>query len=290
MRFVRSIVAQAVAAALLTLALASSAVAEGPRRIVSIGGSVTEIIFALGEQERIAAVDTTSIYPAAATELPDVGYMRALSAEGVLAVEPDLVLALEGAGPPPAIAVLAQASVPMIEVAEEHSPEGVAGKIATVAAALGREEAGKALAAQAQRGFDEAASLTSGIEQRKRVLFVLSNAGGRLMVAGTDTAADAMITLAGADNAITGFSGYKPASGEAVAAADPDAVLMMSRGEHASSDILSQPALASTAAARSGSLIVMDGLYLLGFGPRTGHAVRDLALKLYPELGPRAGQ
>ena len=66
-------------------------------RIVSLGGAATEILYALGCGDRIVAVDVTSRYPAATREKPNVGYYRSLSAEGVLALNPDLIVATDGA-------------------------------------------------------------------------------------------------------------------------------------------------------------------------------------------------
>ncbi|HEY4193548.1 MAG TPA: ABC transporter substrate-binding protein, partial [Mesorhizobium sp.] len=79
-------------------------------KIASIGGSITEIVFALGEQDRLVARDSTSVYPQEAFKLPDVGYMRQLSPEGVLSVDPSGILALQGSGPKEAIDVLKKAS------------------------------------------------------------------------------------------------------------------------------------------------------------------------------------
>ena len=71
-----------------------------PARIVSIGGAITEILYALGFEDRLAGVDTTSLYPRRALrDKPNVGYMRQLSAEGVLGLNPSLVLAVQGSGP-----------------------------------------------------------------------------------------------------------------------------------------------------------------------------------------------
>lgn len=111
--------------ALLTLsftaALAGQALADPASRVVSLGGAVTEIVFALGEEDRLVARDTTSDHPAAAEELPDVGYIRALSAEGVLSVSPDLILAEEGAGPPEAVELLKRAHARRIRQAQPRS-------------------------------------------------------------------------------------------------------------------------------------------------------------------------
>ncbi|MFD0936584.1 ABC transporter substrate-binding protein, partial [Methylobacterium trifolii] len=81
-------------------------------RIASLGGAVTEILYRLGAGPRIAAVDTTSLYPAEAMrEKPNVGYLRALSAEGLLSVGPDLVIAADGAGPADVLALVREAGV-----------------------------------------------------------------------------------------------------------------------------------------------------------------------------------
>lgn len=104
------------------------------------------------------------------------------------------------------------------------------------------------------------------------------------MVSGTDTAADGIITLAGAVNAVPEFKGYKSLTHEAVIAAQPDVLLMMDRGGSHGADneaLLADPAIKMTPAGKTKSIIRMDGAYLLGFGPRTASAIKDLAKKLY---------
>ena len=77
-----------------------SSYAEIPKRVITIGGSLTEIVYALDSQALLVGSDTTSYYPEAAEELPKVGYQRTLSAEGILSLDPDLVIVTEEAGPP----------------------------------------------------------------------------------------------------------------------------------------------------------------------------------------------
>ncbi|MCQ0971781.1 ABC transporter substrate-binding protein [Paracoccus sp. TK19116] len=271
------------------LALATPAAADPhpeAQRILSIGGSVTEIVYALGQQDRLIARDTTSSFPAEAQSLPDVGYMRALSPEGVLSVRPDLILSEDGAGPPETIAVLRQADIPFETIPAGTNADGLAAKIEAVANALGVPDAAKAPVADLRA--DLAALDASALDgDRKRVLFILSLQGGRVMASGTGTAADAMIRLAKADNAIAAFEGYKPLTDEAITAAAPDVIVMMDRGEATGShdaayaDLLAMPAISTTPAAKAGAVIRMDGLYLLGFGPRTGQAARDLHRAIY---------
>lgn len=277
------------AAALSAVLLASSVpgFAEdvaGPARVAAIGGSVTEIVYRLGEEERLIARDSTSVFPAEALQLPDVGYMRALSPEGVLSVDPDLIITLEGSGPPEALEVLDKASVPMVTVPDRFDREGILEKVRIVGDALGVADKATALAAELDAELHAAEDATAGVAERKKVLFVLSLQGGRILASGADTAANGIITMAGALNAVTGYEGYKQLTDEAVIEAAPDVILAMDRGgdhETAASELLSHPAIAATPAARTQSVVRMDGAFLLGFGPRTASAVRDLAEALY---------
>jgi iron complex transport system substrate-binding protein len=255
-------------------------------RLVSIGGDVTEIVYALGEEKRLIARDSTSIYPEAAAKLPDVGYMRALSPEGILAVNPSAIIAIDGSGPPEALAVLRNASVPFETVPQSFDRDGILKKIISVGALLDVPDKAKALEDKVAADLDAAilASEMRPAPERKRVLFILSAQGGKIMASGTGTAADGIIKLAGAVNAVGVFPGYKPLTDEAIIEAKPDVILIMNGGgSHTMSndDLLKQPALSLTPAAEHKAIIRMDGLHLLGFGPRTASAVRELNTAIY---------
>lgn len=250
-------------------------------RIVSIGGSITEIIYALGEQDRLVARDTTSSFPATAEELPDVGYMRALSPEGVLSVDPTLIIAEAGSGPPETVQVLTGANVPFVTIPDGYDRPSVEAKILAVAQALGVPDAGRALADDVDAQF---ASLETQVTTPLRVLFILSANGGRIMASGENTGADGIITLAGGINAVSGFDGYKQLTDEAIAMAAPDVIVMMDRdGDHATedADLWAHPALSTTPAAHTQSIVRLNGLLLLGFGPRTPEAAAQLHAALY---------
>ena len=252
-------------------------------RIASIGGAVTEIVYALGEQDKLVARDSTSLYPEDALKLPDVGYMRALSPEGVLSVNPTGLLVVEGSGPKEAIDVLKRASVPFITVPETFDHAGILEKIRVVGKAFGADGKAAVLSTQVDADLAAAERLTAGIPEKKRVLFILSMQGGKILAAGSHTAANAIIDLAGAVNAVEGYSGYKQLSDEAAILARPDIILMMDRGAQGISEaeLFAHPAIAPTSAGQAKKLIRMDGGYLLGFGPRTAGAIRDLAIALY---------
>ena len=270
----------------LGLAVSVAGAGETGRRVVSLGGSVTEIVVALGAGDRLIGRDSTSTWPPEVTGLPDVGYLRALSAEGVLALGPDLVLAEADAGPVEAVEALKAAGVPFVSMPGASDPAGVVAKIEAVAAALDLAPAGQALAAEVAEGLAEAEARAAAVTAPKRVLFILSVQGGRIMAAGEGSSADHIIALAGGVNALSGVTGYAQVTDEAVIAAAPDVILMMAaEGPRAISDaeLAALPALAETPALRGGQVLRMDGLLLLGFGPRTSEAARMLHDALYPD-------
>jgi iron complex transport system substrate-binding protein len=270
---------------LTAMLLAGPSLAEDGRRIVTLGGSVTEIAVALGAGESLVARDTTSNWPESVLDLPDVGYIRALSPEGVLSVAPDLIIAEGDAGPVEAVDVLKAAGVPFLLMPEAATADALPAKILAVGDALGLPEEAKALAAEVQAGLDEATTRADGVTVKKRALFILSLQGGRVMAGGEGTEAAGIITLAGAENAGTGFQGYKQMTDEAVIAAAPEVILMMDREGDLSisdADILAHPALAETPAGKTGQIIRMDGMLMLGFGPRTPDAARQLFDAIYP--------
>jgi iron complex transport system substrate-binding protein len=266
----------------LSLTLSAPSFAEDAAKVITLGGSVTEIAVALGAKDQLVARDTTSNFPESIQALPDVGYIRALSPENILALDPTLIVAEGDAGPPEAVDVLKAAGIPFILVPESSEPDGVVAKITAVAEAL--DLSGDALAAEVQAGLDAATAKAAAITTPKRVLFILSLQGGAVMAGGEATEAEGIIRLAGGINAATGFQGYKPMTDEAVLAAQPDVILMMDREGDLSisnADVLAQPALSQTPAAATGSIVRMDGMLLLGFGPRTPEAAHALHDALY---------
>lgn len=253
-------------------------------RIVAVGGAITEILYAIGLQDEIVGVDTTSVHPPEAMrDKPSVGYVRALSAEGVLSLNPSLVIAIDGAGPPDAVKLLDASGVRIAHIPDAFSAEGVVDRIRKVAALTNARDLGDKLAADVAVGFAKVEEARARIEKPKRVLFILSLLNGKVMASGRNTSAEAMIRLAGGVNALDAFEGYKPVNDEAITAAQPDFVLVMSRGDHAltAEQVFALPAFATTPAARAGGFASKDGQYLLGFGPRTPDAALELMRAIY---------
>jgi iron complex transport system substrate-binding protein len=252
-------------------------------KIVTIGGAVTEIVYALGEENRIIGRDSTSVFPPEALQKPDIGYMRALSAEGVLALGPTAILAIDGSGPVEAIDVLKKAGTPFVQIPDVFTADGIVAKINAVGKALQVEDKAEALAKSVGSDLKAASDAALAAGTGKRVVFILSYRDGKIMASGKATAADGIIQLAGGVNAITEYSGYKAVSPEALIKAAPDVILMMDNGgDHSATNValLADSAIKLTPAGRDQALVRMDGAYLLGFGPRTASAVRDLSALL----------
>jgi len=256
-------------------------------RIVTLGGSVTETVYALGAGDQIVGVDASSVYPEAAAERPSVGYFRQLPAEGVLSLDPSLVIALEGTGPPTVLDQLRSAGVQVEEIPDAPTVDGTKRKIRQIAGLLGRDAQGDSLIRRMDEDLAEARALRQEATSTPRVLFIYARGSGSMNVAGRGSSAEAMIELAGAQNAITGFEGYKPMTAEAVVSATPDVLLLLTRGLDSVGGIdglLDQPGIALTPAGENRRVVAMDDLLLLGFGPRLGTAVKELTEKLHPEL------
>jgi len=255
-------------------------------RIVSVGGTLTEIAFALGAGDRIVGADTTSSWPPEVEQVEKVGYMRRLSAEGVLSLRPDLVLLDGNAGPATAIEQLRAAGVRLAIAPEGTGLDSVVPKIRFVGETLGQATEAEALATRFEEQMGVLQSQLATIEPRPRVLLLISVGRGAPLAAGSETAAEAIIDLARGRNAVVGLTGYKPLSAEAAIAAAPDVLLLpqhVADSAGGADAVLQRPDLAITPAGRNGRVVVMDSLKLLGFGLRTPEAVAELARALHPE-------
>lgn len=259
--------------------------ASSSAQIVSVGGAITETLFALGLGAQLRAVDITSTFPAAANALPKVGYLRQLSAEGILAMKPDLVLLSGEAGPGAAVAHLKTAGVALEQIDIGRSPAAVTNMVEAIGAATGEVEAASTLAATVTNQF-KALDAALPDEDRKSVLLLLAAGNGPLLGAGANTAASAAINLAGGALAFPGMQGYKAVSLEPVLAADPDWIILPSHVAMAlggPEGISALDVVARTRAGSEGRVAIIDSHYLLGFGPRAPQAAADLATLLYPD-------
>ena len=253
-------------------------------RIAAAGGSITEILYFLGAEERIVAVDSTSNHPEAATQLPSIGYVRALSAEGLLSLSPTLILGEHDMGPPEVLEQVARTGVSIVYVAEDPSAAGIIAKVRCVAAVLNLAEAAAPLIAS--RLDPLVASLDkfrAADGPKPRAALILDANNGVPIAAGADTSGHGLLQMAGAENPFAGLSGWKPVSAEAMLNADPEYIVVSQRGADGSpGDSSAHSGLRSAAFGDSNRVIAMDAMASLGFGPRTLSAALALARRMHP--------
>lgn len=267
----------------LSLGTAQRAFAAEPAgepRIVSVHGSLTEVVYLLEAQHMLVGTDTTSTHPAAANRTPKVGYLRQLSAEGLLSLRPNAVLGTDEAGPPAVLAQLRQAGVPLRLVNVKHRFEDLLEKVTLVGEATRRQAASQALSADLQKRWQATQQKVArrGGANAPRVLFVMAH-GPAPMLAGTDTGAHAMLVYAGARNAMAEVQGWRALNAESAVQARPDWIVTTQESVTALGGLQrfwQLPGLAMTPAGRQQRVLSFDTMALLGFGPRMPSALEDL--------------
>ncbi|MDD0815480.1 ABC transporter substrate-binding protein [Curvibacter sp. HBC28] len=269
--------------------LAASGLAGGalaaPARLVTLGGALTEVVYALGAQDQLVGSDTTSTYPEAAQRTAKVGYVRQLSAEGLLSLRPEVVLGTSEAGPQAVLDQVRQAGVRVALVPVSHQWREVQSKVELVGQVTGRVAAARALGQALEAQWAQLGAKVAGRrgQPAPRALFVLAHAGAP-QVAGRGTAADAVLAYAGAVNAMTGFEGYRPLNAEALAAAAPEVLVTTHQGLEAQGGaerFWQRPEWALTPAFARRRLVTLEASHLLGFGPRLPGAVLALHQGLF---------
>ena len=262
---------------------------ELPQRWVSAGGALSEWVSALGAESKLVGVDTTSQHPESLKSLPSIGYQRQLSAEGILSLKPDVLIGTEEMGPPPVLAQIRNAGVPVEMFSAEADLPTLEGTLAHLGRLLGDE----AKAAQVFKAYQQQLeALQQQVKQAQAhhqspgVLLLLGHAGGKPLVAGKDTAADWLLTQAGGHNLAT-HTGYKTFSVEALAGLNPDVLVFADRsltGDEARKALMKEnPILASPKAAKDGRIYELDPTLLVGgLGPRLPDSLKQLTAEFYP--------
>lgn len=259
--------------------------ARAEERLVTIGGAVTEIVFALGKQGEIVATDTTSYYPEATQSIPKIGYMRTLSAEGLLSIKPTIIIAEAGAGPRNVLDQIKRAGVTVIQLDENYSALQVAKNIRLIGRILKASNT-ESFAKEYETAWQLTQKKLERMEAKPRILFVLDNTGKNPQAAGDDTAANAIINLIQGKNVMAGkYKGYRPLTAESVIAANPDFIITTKEGVEANGGVeafLEKSGLGLTPAGQSKRVIYQDTLRLLGFTPRLPKIVDELSSATHP--------
>lgn len=242
-------------------------------RIVSAGGSVTEIIYALGAESRLVAVDTTSNFPSAAADLPSVGYVRALSTEGMLSTQPTLILGEDDMGPPEVLSQLTSLGIELAVVPERWHGQGIVEKVSCISSIVGADQSARdALIEKLQNHLEDLRVKRLRIDKPIRAALLLALRDGVPTAAGSETSGHGVLEMAGLTNVFADFEGWKPTAPEAMITRNPDVIFITERSAKAAGGIeavIADPIIELTGAGSSGNVFAVDGMALLGFGPRT---------------------
>ncbi|MFP2911840.1 hemin ABC transporter substrate-binding protein [Pyxidicoccus sp. 3LFB2] len=247
-------------------------------RLVTVGPAVTETVFALGAGAQVVGVDDTSLALEAAARTPKVGYQRALSAEAVLAAGASQLLASEEAGPPGVLAQLKASGVEVVVLPNAPTVDAARQRIRTLAERLGRGPRGTELLAELEKDLQRASTRAAAMKdgKRPRVLALYARGAGALMVAGTETASDVLIRLAGGVNAASRFTGHKPLTAEAVVEAAPDIILVPASSETALGGAEGLGRVPGLSQVKGWRLITVEDVHFMALGPSLGRAVGRL--------------
>lgn len=256
-------------------------------RIVPLSGSLAEIVFTLGLGERVVARDVTATFPAAEA-LPVVTRGHQVSAEGVLSLKPDAVLVEDTTGPAEAIEQIRAAGVPVIVFAAPDELEDVPARIGAVAATLGVPGAGQELTERTAQRLAEARRTVPDTGSRPRVAFLYVRGSASVyLLGGAESGAVSLIEAAGGVDAgkESGLAkDFTPLTSEALAAAAPQVILVMTAGLESVGGVdglLDLPGVAQTPAGMDRRVAVIEDGVLLNYGPRTDAVVADLAAQFH---------
>ncbi|MEG2308865.1 ABC transporter substrate-binding protein [Chryseobacterium sp.] len=253
------------------------ATSEAPKtnnKIVTLNGGITEIVAALGHEKEIVGTDVTSTYPASLkATAKDLGHVRSITIEPIMAVSPNLILASDKDINPDLMEKIKSSGTKAVTFNQEYSVEGTKKLIADVAKTIGSSDYQKL-----NDKIDSDLKQILPIPKKPKVLFIYAR-GNVLMVSGKNTPMAALIVLAGGENAVNDFEDFKPLTPEAVVKANPDVLFLFSSGLQSSGGlkgVLQMPGVSQTNAGKNKKIIAMDGGLVSGFGPRVGEAAVSL--------------
>ena len=262
------------------------------KRLVCVGGALTEIVYALGLEEHLIAIDTTSTYPVATKKLPNVGYARTLSLEGVLSMRPQLLLVTEDAGPPQVLRQISQAGVQVKVLKADHRYEGLKDRVRAIGFLLGAEARAEKLLKEIDQQWQmyqedlnrSMIDKNTTSAQQLKAMFIMAHSPQQVMVAGHGTSADAIMNYLHLENAFKTVQGYKPLTPESVIAGQANIILLTDQGLQAQGGmqgLLRLPGVMQTPAARYRQIYSREANHLLGFGPRLPSMLHSLAKEIH---------
>lgn len=258
------------------------AVKANSPRIITLSSSITETVYGLGLGKSVVATDVTSVSPKAAAALPRVSKNRSVSAEGILAFKPTIVLAIEGEVPTTVVQQIRKSGIKFVTLRQDYSVKGTFKFIQDIADALGETAEGRVVVERTRLSLDRILEVVVNegkVGSKPSVLFIYARGTGTMSVAGKGSSLDAMIELAGGKNAIQEFSDFKPYTTESLVDANPDIILMFDFGVSSiggKEAMLKLPGVRITEAGKHKRILVMNPSLLVNFSTRLPEAVMEL--------------
>lgn len=258
-----------------------SGLASAEQRIITAGGTITEIVFALGQGQTVIATDSSSNFPQSVNQLPKVGYYRELAAEGVLSMAPTHLFTIEGAGREQALKQIASTGVDVKIYKSPKSMVELADLISTLGSDLNASSKAKQLIKDIQSSLPnvkEGAKFDGS--KNKSALYLLSAGSRGLVAAGEETVPDFIFNYAGVKNIASQHLGFKPFNKEYLALEQPDFIVMPAHSvtlKQGRPTVCDEPSLTYLHAIKNCNVLVMDGLLSLGMTTRVADAIKQVA-------------
>lgn len=254
-------------------------------RIVIAGGSLTEIVFALGAGDDVVGVDKTSSYPERVKQLPQIGYWKLLNIEGVLSLRPTLFITLNDVEPDNVIEKVSESKVDVLALRRVPGTiELLYENINKIASKLNKQEEGEKLINRIKANLADIQAKIATHPQKTKVLSLMSMSGSN-SVAGKNTTIDALITIAGGENLAT-HNSFKSYTAESIIVINPEVIILnkYSIDQLGGLDKVNTiPGITETSAFKNNRITVIDDSYLFGIGPRVDEAAKLLFQSFYPE-------
>ena len=255
--------------------------ADDPSRIVSIGSSITEIIYFLNSQDQIIAIDITSNFPEEAKKFPSVGYIRNLSAEGLLSTNPSIIISEDDIGPKNIIKQIQDTKTELRIIPEEQTLNGIIQKIQCVGNIIGQQkEAEEKISSEINPVINKIKEIKKEKDLSNiKIMMILSTEGNSTVVAGSNTSGDSFIKMLGATNIFESINGWKAVTAETILLKNPDYIIIPEKDLHKQSNvntISENVILKETNAGKNNGYIIKDGMAILGYGPRTIFTLMDV--------------
>ncbi|SIS54442.1 heme/hemin ABC transporter substrate-binding protein [Belliella pelovolcani] len=259
---------------------------KNAKRIITAGGTITEIVHELGFGDFIIATDITSTYPSGMQNLPSIGYRNQIKSEGILSLSPDLILAETDYLTPDVVAQLKATGLEVLFFEKPKTVEGTFTLIEELAEFLEVPEKGLKIKQKIQEQLAELNQYLADKNQEAKptALFIMARGEDMIFVGGDDTFASSIIELAGLRPTAVGFKDFIPLTPEALAKFNPDYILLFDSGLASlggKTGLTKIRGMEQTLAFQKDQILAFDGLLLSGFGPRVAEVALELAKNAY---------